>query len=108
MPLLRVCNICGIEASTVEELSLFKKNKLAKYGRAPTCKDCHREEHRLYKMERKGQYAAYEAKRRALKLKATVDKEEGKRIQLMYEVCNMITSITGVQYHARLIYLCRR
>ena len=40
---LRKCRYCGLEASTENELEMFKKHKDSKYGREETCKYCHNE-----------------------------------------------------------------
>lgn len=37
---LRICNRCGLEAHTKEELELFAICKTAKHGRRNTCKAC--------------------------------------------------------------------
>lgn len=37
---LRECKVCGLIATDEQTLELFKKNKTAKYGRAPLCKEC--------------------------------------------------------------------
>jgi hypothetical protein len=41
--LYRKCKFCGLEAKTVLDLEMFKKNKSCKYGREQVCKYCHNE-----------------------------------------------------------------
>jgi len=38
--MLRKCNHCGIEASTIAELELFPKDKTCLHDRKPTCRVC--------------------------------------------------------------------
>ena len=45
---LRICLDCGLEAHTDEDLKLFSKNKVSKYGRMHLCKKCDNERHRKY------------------------------------------------------------
>lgn len=40
MEVLRKCNTCGIEATTVEELILFVPNKQCKHNRTNQCQKC--------------------------------------------------------------------
>ncbi len=46
---LRKCITCGLEARTEEELELFTKAKLNKYGRRNMCKKCHAKQARGYR-----------------------------------------------------------
>jgi len=39
---LRVCNECGLEAWTQEDLEFFVKSPRSRYGRMKLCKECHR------------------------------------------------------------------
>lgn len=44
--LYRKCLVCGIEATSEEELVLFVKKKEAKFGRRNKCKECASKEHK--------------------------------------------------------------
>ena len=39
--MLRICNICGIEAHTDSDLELFMKSSRSPHGRGTRCKSCH-------------------------------------------------------------------
>ena len=43
---LRVCNFCGLEATSELELELFRKAERSKHGHANSCKSCYREQRR--------------------------------------------------------------
>ena len=44
--LLRKCIHCGLEANTTEDLELFCKDKLYRYGRMNRCKKCRNQQNR--------------------------------------------------------------
>lgn len=46
-PVLRKCTDCGLEAKTKEDLDLFAKNIMKRYGRSNICKKCYNERRRV-------------------------------------------------------------
>jgi len=54
---LRKCRICHLEATTIEQLGLFKKKASAPYGRDTKCKVCHNADSKnAYSPEKKKVY----------------------------------------------------
>jgi len=46
MTYLRRCRLCGLEAKTIEDLTLFKKSIDGRYGRQNLCRECYNVERR--------------------------------------------------------------
>lgn len=53
MKALRTCGHCGLEAQTPSELSMFKKDNRAPYGRATICRSCDTKRERSYCKQKK-------------------------------------------------------
>ena len=99
MSALRVCNHCGLVATTVEDLELFRVGRKHKHGRQNMCKVCsskqasswnkeHKEHRKEYmqKFQKNNPeiFAANEANRRYRKSKATPAWANLEKIKTVY------------------------